>query len=144
MSAPAAERASFAHFVPLTTRWADNDLYGHVNNVVYYAFFDTAVNRFLLERAGLDLAAGSVIAVVAETMCTFQKSIAFPDDVEVGLRVAKLGRSSVRWEIGVFRGGEDEASAQGYFVHVFVDRGSRRPVSIPDSMRAALAAAQIA
>lgn len=138
--ANAETRDRYAHFLELTTRWMDNDVYGHVNNVVYYSFFDTAVNRWLVENAALDVATSPVIGVVVETMCRFRASIAFPDVVDIGLRVTKIGNSSVRYEIGVFRRGDELAAASGHFVHVYVDRETRRPVPVPDATRAALAA----
>jgi acyl-CoA thioester hydrolase len=131
-------RADFVHFTSLATRWADNDVYGHVNNVVYYAFFDTAVNRHLIERGVLDPAGSSTVGLVVETQCTYFASIAFPDTVHVGLRVAHLGASSVRYEIGIFRNDDDRAAALGRFVHVYVDRASQRPVGIPVKVREVL------
>ncbi|GEP10450.1 acyl-CoA thioesterase [Methylobacterium gnaphalii] len=137
---PAREtRADFAHFRSITTRWAENDVYGHVNNVVYYAFFDTVVAGFHVESGLLDVETGAVIGLVVETGCRYFAPIAFPDRVEAGLRVTHLGRSSVRYEIGIFRNDEDQASAQGYFVHVYVDRQTRRPVPLPDDWRDGLA-----
>ena len=133
---PTDRRADFPHFLALQTRWNDNDVYGHVNNVVYYAYFDTVINRYLID-AGLDIERGAAIGVCVESQCTFKASITFPETVHAGLRVAKLGNSSVRYEIGVFRG--EELCALGSFVHVFVDRTTRRPVPIPDGIRAALA-----
>lgn len=126
-------------FVPITTRWMDNDVYGHVNNVTYYSFFDTAVNRCLIDMGTLDIEHSDVIGLVAETSCTYFASLAFPDEIEVGFRVARLGTSSVRYELGVFRLGESSPAAQGYFVHVYVDRDTRRPAPIPDELRAKLA-----
>jgi acyl-CoA thioester hydrolase len=131
-------RVAYRHFMPLQTRWADNDLYGHVNNVTYYAYFDTAVNCYLIERGGLDIFQGAVIGVAVETHCNFAKSVAYPDTLEAGLRVGRLGTSSVRYEIGIFRAGEDEAAAHGHFVHVFVERATNKPVPIPPSIRTAL------
>jgi acyl-CoA thioester hydrolase len=116
----------------------DNDVYGHVNNVVYYSFFDTAVGAFLMSRAGLDYRTAATVGLVVETSCTYFESIAFPDEVHVGVRVAHLGTSSVRYELGVFKNDLSEACAQGYFVHVYVDRQTQRPVPIPDAMRAAM------
>ena len=134
------DRTAYARLVPLTTRWSDNDVYGHVNNVVYYAYFDTAVNGLLLEAGVLDIAQGPVIGLVVETGCRYHASVAFPDRIEAGVRVARLGRSSVRYEVGIFREGEARAAAQGHFVHVTVDRATRRPVPLPDALRAVLAA----
>lgn len=133
-----ARRADFPHLDPITTRWADNDAYGHVNNVVYYAWFDTVVNRWLIERGLLDVEKGETIGLVVETRCNYFASIAFPDRVRAGLRVAHLGRSSVRYEIAIFREDDDEAAAQGHFVHVYVDRAQRRPVPLPGPLREAL------
>jgi acyl-CoA thioester hydrolase len=138
MRAPDERRANFRHFLAIATRWMDNDVYGHINNVVYYSFFDTVVNRWLIDHAGLDIEKSAVIGVVVETTCRFQSSIAFPDNVDAGLRVAHIGNSSVRYEIGIFKSGEDVAAATGHFVHVYVDRGARRPVPIPAEMRTAL------
>jgi len=135
--APAA-RSSFAHFIVVPTRWMDNDIYGHVNNVVYYAYFDTVINRYLITEGGLDIAQGPVIGVAAESHCRYRRAVAFPTDLDAGLRVGRLGRSSVRYEIGLFAQGEDEVAAEGWFVHVFVDRMTRRPAPIPDRLRAAL------
>jgi acyl-CoA thioester hydrolase len=116
----------------------DNDAYGHVNNVIYYSWIDTAVNRFLLDRKLLDLAASPVVGIVAETGCRYIAQITYPEAVTVGIRVATLGRSSVRYGVGIFREDEDTASAEGHFVHVYVDRASMRPVAIPDFIRAEL------
>ena len=136
---PPARRAQFKHFNLIPTRWMDNDVYGHVNNVVYYSYFDTVVNRYLIDSGGLDYHSGETIGVVVETSCRFHRSFCFPEDIEAGLRVAHLGNSSVRYEIGLFGVGEDEARADGHFVHVFVDRATRRPTPMPDRMRNALA-----
>jgi acyl-CoA thioester hydrolase len=122
-------RAAYARFVPLTTRWMDNDIYGHLNNVVYYSLFDTAVNRLLIEAGALDIHGGEVIGLVVETHCNFFASLAFPQPITAGVRVAQQGRSSVRYEIGLFADGEDLCAARGHFVHVYVDRDSRRPVA---------------
>jgi acyl-CoA thioester hydrolase len=131
-------RADYPHFLEIPTRWRDNDVYQHVNNVVYYAFFDTVINEYLMVEGGLDYESGDVVGIAVETMCQFHKSLAFPDKVDAGLRVAKLGNSSVRYEIGLFRSGDPEPAATGYFVHVFVTRPGHKPVSVPDKMRAAL------
>ena len=131
-------RDSYPHRLTIPTRWNDNDVYGHVNNVEYYAFFDTVINRWLIEEGGLDIHGGSVIGLCAESHCTYRDGFTFPDDVEAGLRVGKLGRSSVRYEIGLFATGAEEPSASGWFVHVFVDSGSRRPTEIPERLRASL------
>jgi acyl-CoA thioester hydrolase len=130
-------RADFPHLLEIQTRWNDNDLYGHVNNVVYYAYFDTVINRYLIEAGGLDIHGGA-IGVCVESQCRYLKSIAFPERLEAGLRVAKLGKSSVTYELGIFAAGSPDLCAIGSFVHVFVDRATRRPVPIPDRVRAAL------
>jgi acyl-CoA thioester hydrolase len=132
-------RADFPHLLEIPTRWADNDVYGHVNNVEYYAFFDTAINRWLIDEGGLDIHRGAAIGVCAESHCTYHGALTYPETVAVGLRVAHLGRSSVRYEIGLFGEGADAPAADGWFVHVFVDRESRRPTPIPKPIRAALA-----
>jgi acyl-CoA thioester hydrolase len=134
------KRDSYGHFLVITTRWMDNDIYGHINNVQYYSYFDTVINRFLIERGVLDIHAGEVIGLAVESHCNYFSSAAFPDDIEAGLRVAHLGRSSVRYEIGLFIQGRESAVAQGHFVHVYVDRQGGEPVSIPDKLRAALSA----
>ena len=131
-------RADFLHFHAIPTRWMDNDVYGHVNNVVYYSWFDTAVNHYLVQQGALDIEHGEVIGLVIETQCNYFASVAFPDLIEVGVRVAHLGRSSVRYELGIFKAGEESAAARGHFVHVYVDRASRRPVALPAALRAAL------
>jgi len=131
-------RAAYRHFHPLPTRWMDNDVYGHVNNVVYYAYFDTVVNAFLVAEGGLDPLQGEVIGLCVESGCTYLAPLSFPDALEGGLRVGTLGRSSVRYELGIFRSGEATASAQGHFVHVFVERHTRRPVELPAGIRTAL------
>jgi acyl-CoA thioester hydrolase len=131
-------RPAYRHFLAIPTRWMDNDVYRHVNNVVYYSYFDTAVNHYLIEQDVLDIEHSPVIGLVVETACQYFAPIAFPDIVNVGLRVGKLGTSSVRYEIGIFRNDEDSASAQGHFVHVYVERASNRPTPLPGDLRAAL------
>ncbi|NUU35950.1 thioesterase family protein [Pseudomonas sp. C2B4] len=131
-------REDFRHFQSITTRWHDNDLYGHVNNVVYYSYFDSAVNTYLIESGGLDIHQGNVIAYVVSSSCDYFASIAFPEPIEVGLAVSKLGNSSVHYSLGIFKAGEPQACAAGRFVHVFVERASHRPVPIPQALRAAL------
>jgi acyl-CoA thioester hydrolase len=127
----------YPHLRTVNSRWKDNDVYGHVNNVEYYSFFDTVINAWLIEEGGLDIHEGQTIGVCAESGCSFFASVAFPEPVRAGLRVGKLGNSSVRYEIGLFR--EDgEALAEGHFVHVFVDRLDRRPRPIPDGIRVSL------
>ena len=136
----AAARSQFKVWKKFTTRWADNDAYGHVNNTVFYQWFDSAVNAWLVEQGLLDIQNGDPIALVVETRCAYFAPLTFPQEVEVGLAVAQLGRSSVRYRIGVFGAGEAQAAAQGEFVHVLVDRSSRRPVEMPDHWRRALEA----
>ena len=132
-------RADLRHFTTIQTRWQDNDVFGHVNNVVYYAWFDTAVNGWLIDRGLLDPAASSIIGLVVETGCSYAESVAFPEPVSIGIAVDRLGSSSVRYRIGVFREHGELAIAQGHFTHVYVDRASQRPVPIPDAIRAAMA-----
>lgn len=136
--APRETRAAYPQLVPLTTRWGDNDVYGHVNNVVYYAFFDTAVNGILVAAGALDISRSQVIGLVVETGCRYFASVAFPDRITAGVRVAHLGRTSVRYEIAIFRDDDGEAAAQGHFVHVYVDRETRRPAPLPERLRAVL------
>jgi acyl-CoA thioester hydrolase len=131
-------RSSYRTFLAIPTRWMDNDAYGHVNNVTYYSFFDTAVNEHLIRTGSLDVERSTAIGLVVESACRFHKPLSFPDVIEAGLRVAKLGNSSVTYEIALFRQGEDEPVASGHFVHVWVDRASRRPTPVPESVRAAL------
>lgn len=138
MKPVADSRESYRHFLSIATRWMDNDVYGHVNNVNYYSYFDTVVNEYLMRKGVLDFAQGEVIGLVVETQCNYFQSIAFPDVIDAGLRVVKLGSSSVRYEIGLFREGQQEAAARGHFVHVYVDRETRRPVSLPDGLRKVL------
>lgn len=136
-------RSAFALFRPMPTRWMDNDVYGHVNNVVYYSYFDTAVNAFLVENGLLDITGSDVVGLVAETGCSYFSSVAFPDALETGLAVTRLGRSSVTYRVGVFREGAARAAAQGHFVHVYVARETGRPAAIPDPVRARLAGLQL-
>jgi acyl-CoA thioester hydrolase len=133
-----ARRADFKHHRVVTTRWMDNDVYGHVNNVVYYSFFDTAVNAALIEEGLLDTASSAVFGLVVETGCRYSASISFPESIEAGIRVAHLGNSSVRYEVCLFRIGDEQAVAEGHFVHVYVDRKTRRPAPIPADVRAFL------
>ncbi len=130
--------ADYPHTRTISTRWKDNDVYGHVNNVEYYSFFDTVINAWLIDEGGLDIHSGETIGVCAESSCRFLASVAFPEPVEAGLRVERLGNSSVRYGIGLFRKGGGPL-AEGHFVHVFVGREDRRPRPIPDGIRAALA-----
>jgi len=132
------QRAAYAAWRPITTRWMDNDVYGHVNNVVYYSFFDTAVNGLLMDAGVLDIHQGEVIGLVVETQCNYFAPIAFPQPVAAGVRVAQLGRSSVRYEIGLFAGDASGCAAAGHFVHVYVDRATRRPVPLPAPLKAVL------
>ena len=131
-------RSDYRRFVAITTRWMDNDVYGHVNNVVYYSWIDTAVNRVLIDNGLLDIAASPIVAVAAESGCRYFAPVSYPDAVAVGLRVASLGRSSVRYQAGIFRNDDDAAAAEGHFVHVYVDRADMRPVPMPDEVRSAL------
>ena len=131
-------RSHYAQFSRIATRWSDNDVYGHVNNVVYYSYFDTVVNRWLIEAGALDIHGGDVIGLVVETQCHYFAPLAFPQTLDAGLRVAHLGRSSVRYEIGLFASGADQTAAAGHFVHVYVDRHSRKPVPLPANVRALL------
>jgi acyl-CoA thioester hydrolase len=139
MNKPApAVRTAYPHFLPITTRWMDNDVYGHVNNVVYYSYFDTVVNGYLIRAGVLDFEHGATIGLVVETHCSYFAPLVFPDRVEAGLRVTRLGTSSVRYEVGLFKEGAAQPAAQGHFVHVYVDRVTRRPVKLPAELRAAL------
>lgn len=128
----------FPHKQSITTRWRDNDVYGHVNNVVYYSWFDTAVNGYLLEQKVLDFKKGEIVGLVVETQCNYFKPVAFPDKITAGVAVSKIGNSSVRYKVGIFKDDETDACAAGHFVHVYVDAASHTPVSIPDSLRAVL------
>jgi acyl-CoA thioester hydrolase len=127
-------RAAYRHFSSISTRWMDNDAYGHINNVVYYSYFDTVVNRYLIEAGVLDVERSPVIGLVVETHCNYFASLAFPQTVDAGLRVARLGSSSVRYEIGLFGAGEATSAACGHFVHVYVDRATRRPAHLPPDL----------
>ena len=133
-------RAAYPVSRAITTRWMDNDVYGHVNNVVYYSFFDTAVNGLLVDAGVLDIHHGEVIGLVVETQCNYFAPIAFPQAITAGVRVARLGRSSVRYEIGLYAGDAPESAAAGHFVHVYVDRATRRPVPLPEPLAAVLRA----
>ena len=133
-----SSRADYPHLLEISTRWNDNDVYGHVNNVEYYAFFDTLINAWLISEGGLDIHAGETIGLCAESHCEFKAALTFPETVDACLRVGHLGRSSVRYEIGLFRQGDEEAAATGWFVHVFVEREDRRSVEIPPPLRSAL------
>lgn len=131
-------RASYPHFLTITTRWMDNDVYQHVNNVVYYSYFDTVVNQYLIEQGALDIEKSTVVGLVVETQCRYFSPIAFPQKVNAGLRVAHLGNSSVRYEVGLFPDAAERAAAQGHFVHVYVDRATNKPVPLPAPLRAVL------
>ena len=133
-----SQRDAYRHFLPIPTRWKDNDVYGHVNNVEYYSYFDTVINTYLITTGGLDIHCGPVIGLCAESHCRFASEIAFPETVEAGLRVEHLGNSSVRYGIGLFRPGHEAPAAEGWFVHVFVERETRRASPLPDPIRAAL------
>ena len=132
-------RDHYRHFLTIPTRWMDNDVYGHVNNVVYYSFFDTVVNKFLIEQGQLDYSKGKVVGLVVETKCQYFAPIAFPDVVVAGIRVAHVGTSSVRYEIGLFKNDEDSQAAEGHFVHVYVTRSGNKPTSLSTEMRSVLA-----
>ena len=128
----------YRHFLTIPTRWMDNDVYGHVNNVVYYSFFDTVVNKFLIEQSQLDYSKGKVVGLVVETKCQYFAPIAFPDVVVAGIKVAHIGTSSVRYEIGLFKNDEDKPAAEGHFVHVYVTRSTNKPTPLSSEMRSIL------
>lgn len=137
---PQAEaRTAYPHFAPITTRWMDNDVYGHVNNVVYYSFFDSVVNGYLIERGALDIHTGAVVGLVVESRCNYFCALQFPQSVDAGLRVAQVGTSSVRYEVGLFAPGSVLSAAAGHFVHVYVERATRRPTALPQALLQALA-----
>ena len=131
-------RGDYRHWQRIPTRWNDNDVYGHVNNVVHYAFMDTVINTWLIEHGGLDIHGGSTIGLCVESRCNYLASVSFPDAMLAGLRVGHLGRSSVRYEVGFFTDGTEDKIAEGHFAHVFVDRASRKPVEIPGPLRSAM------
>lgn len=133
-----ARRADYVTFVPITTRWHDNDVYGHINNVIYYSYFDTAVNQVLVEAGVLDPASSAIIGLVVETRCAYFAPVAFPDAIEVGIKVVHLGNSSVRYDVGIFRGDAEITSARGDFTHVYVERASGTSTPIPSAVRAVL------
>jgi acyl-CoA thioester hydrolase len=135
-----APRMAYRHFLPITTRWMDNDVYGHVNNVVYYSYFDTVVNEYLIRAGVLDVEHGATIGLVVETQCKYFAPLVFPERVEAGLRVTRLGSTSVRYEVGLFKDGDVQPAAEGHFVHVYVDRTTRQPVALPGELREALEA----
>jgi len=131
-------RADYKVFYPISTRWSDNDIYGHVNNVAYYSYFDTAANRYLIEEGGLDIGDGSIVGYVVSSGCEYHAPITYPEPVEAGLRVDRLGNSSVQYGLAIFRQGGDQAVAHGHFVHVFVNRAEDKSVQIPENLRSAL------
>ncbi len=131
-------RTDYPVFRPITTRWSDNDVYGHVNNVVYYSWFDTAVNAFLIEEGALDIHSGETIGLVVETHCNYYAPLAFPQEIEAGIRVGHIGNSSVRYEIGLWAKDGLKAAASGHFVHVYVDKVTRRPVALPEKLKSSL------
>lgn len=136
-------RSDYAHFRVLTTRWMDNDSYRHLNNTVYYSFFDTAVCQYLIENGALDIQKSPVIGLVAETKCGYFKEVSFPSVVHAGLRVGRLGTTSITYEVALFRDDDDDACAQGYFVHVYVDRVTSQPVPLPEVLKKAVAALHV-
>lgn len=136
-------REAYRAFRHISTRWMDNDVYGHVNNVVYYSFFDTAVNGHLIDAGALQIETSPVIGLVIETQCNYFAPLSYPQAVEAGIRVAQVGRSSVRYEVGLFAAGEPLSAAAGHFVHVYVDRATRRPTALPDPLLQALAPLRI-
>lgn len=140
MSPRDRRRSDYRHFQIIPTRWMDNDIYGHVNNVNYYSYFDTAVNQYLIEHGALDIHQGEVVGFVAETSCSYFRPLAFPDAVAAGIRVTRIGNSSIRYEVGLFRNDDEEIAAAGHFVHVYVDRRSGRSVPVPAATREVLAA----
>ncbi len=135
---PQTTRADYKHSLALQTRWADNDIYGHVNNVAYYGYFDTIVNEYLINAGALDIHQGNVIGLVVETGCRYFAPLEFPQKLDGALRVARIGNSSVRYELAIFAEGEDAPAAEGHFVHVYVDRETRKPADLPEKLRAAL------
>ncbi|MGI8726259.1 MAG: acyl-CoA thioesterase [Solirubrobacterales bacterium] len=144
MSDRPARRADYPHFLPIQTRWNDNDVYGHVNNVEYYGYFDTVINHWLITEGGLDISDQSTIGLCVESHCNYNAAISFPGSIDAGLRVAHLGNSSVRYEIGIFERGTDDAAAEGWFVHVFVNAPDRKPTAIPSGIRTALERVEVA
>lgn len=131
-------RSEYKVFYPLATRWEDNDTYGHVNNVVYYSYFDTVANRYLIEEGGLNIQDGSIVGFVVNSGCEYHSPVSYPDNLVIGLRVDRLGNSSVQYGLAVFREGDELAAAHGHFVHVFVDRAANKSIAIPQSLRVAL------
>ncbi len=133
-----SRRGDYRHFLSIPTRWMDNDIYGHVNNVVYYAYFDTVINEYLIRKGGLDIHKGDIVGFAVETGCRFYSSFSFPEVIEAGLAVERIGRSSVTYRVGLFAEGSEEAGADGHFVHVFVNRVKNKPVEIPGNIRKAM------
>ena len=131
-------REQFKFFFNIQTRWADNDMYGHVNNVTYYSYFDTAANALLIQHAGFQLKDSPIIGLVVDSACSFLQELSYPVIIEVGVAISKIGNSSLRYDLAIFKQGQDQAAAQGHFVHVFVDRQTRKSTSIPNDMRDAL------
>ena len=131
-------RSDYHYFAPISTRWSDNDIYGHVNNVIYYSYFDSVANHFLIHEGGLDIHNGNIIGLVVNSCCSYHKALAYPEKLQGAMRVNRLGNSSVEYGLAIFREGDDEAAAEGHFVHVFVDRHSRKPTPIPENLRKAL------
>lgn len=131
-------REDYRVFYPITTRWSDNDIYGHVNNVTYYSYFDSAANRYLIEEGGLDISDGRIVGYVVNSGCHYHAPVTYPEPIEAGLRVDRLGNSSVQYGIAIFREGEQRAAAHGHFVHVFVERAENKSVPIPENLRRAL------
>ncbi len=139
MSKPVLKtRAQFKFFFPIQTRWADNDIYGHVNNVTYYSYFDTAANSLLIQKTGFDIHTSEIIGLVVDSACSFLQELSFPEMIEVGVAIGKIGHSSLRYELAIFKQGQQQAAAQGHFVHVFVNRKNRKSIAIPPAMREAL------
>ena len=138
MAEPLPTRADYRHFLPIQSRWNDMDRYGHVNNMVYYGYMDTVVTDFIIRKGGLDTAVSPVVGLVIESQCRYHRPISFPDMIEAGLRVGKLGNSSVRYEVGIFTQGEEAIAAHGHFIHVYVTRADNRPTPIPAGIRKAL------
>jgi acyl-CoA thioester hydrolase len=132
------QRSDYKVFYPISTRWSDNDTYGHINNVIYYSYFDSVANRYLIEEGGLDINDGKIVGYVVQSGCDYHAPASYPEAIEGGLRVDRLGNSSVQYGIGIFRQGEDEALAHGHFIHVFVDRAANKSVPIPQGLRHAL------
>ncbi len=129
------QREQFKFFFPIQTRWADNDIYGHVNNVTYYSYFDTAANSLLIQKTGFDIHHSDIIGLVVDSSCSFQQELSFPEIIEVGVAIGKIGNSSLRYELAIFKQGQQQAAAQGHFIHVFVDRENRKSTTIPEAMR---------